>query len=143
MDPKKPLILIVDDSEVILRTLSYKLKANNYRVVTALDGSEALGFVRNENPDLILLDISFPPDVAHGGGVPWDGFRMIDWFRRVEEAKHTPIIIITSGDAAKYKDRALEAGAAAFLHKPIDNDEMLATIGKLLGRRSEASVPQS
>ena len=87
-------ILIIDDNEVILKTLSMKLKAKDYRVETALDGSEALSAVRKIRPDLILLDISFPPDVAHGGGVPWDGFRMLEWFSRMDEAKNTPVITI-------------------------------------------------
>jgi CheY-like chemotaxis protein len=48
------------------------LQGAGYRVVTAMDGSEAVAAARKENPDLILLDISFPPNV---GGVEWDGFR--------------------------------------------------------------------
>ena len=123
MNRKK--ILVVDDNEVILKTLSFKLKANNFDVVTALDGSEAVAAVRKEKPDAILLDISFPPDVAHGGGVPWDGFRIIAWLRRMDEAKNTPIIIITGGDAAKFKDRALAEGALAFFTKPIDHEALL------------------
>jgi DNA-binding response OmpR family regulator len=140
MDLKKTLILIVDDNEVILKTLSLKLKANDYEVATAMDGSQALGAVRRQRPDLILLDINFPPDVGHGGGVPWDGFRMLEWFSRMEEVKTTPVIIITGGDAATDKDRALAAGAAAFFHKPINNDELLATIHKILGRHVEETT---
>lgn len=143
MDRKKILILIVDDNEVILKTLSFKLKANNYDVVTALDGSQALSAVRNQKPNLILLDISFPPDVAHGGGVPWDGFRMIDWFRRIDEAKDTPIIIITGGDASECKDRALAAGAVAFFRKPIDNDELVTTIQKVLSEHKKETIAQA
>ena len=51
MDQKKPVILVVDDNEVILRTLSMKLKANDYDDVTAMDGSEALAAVRKQRPD--------------------------------------------------------------------------------------------
>jgi CheY-like chemotaxis protein len=140
MDLKKALILIVDDNEVVLKTLSMKLTANDYEVVTALDGSQALSVVRRQRPDLILLDISFPPDVGHGGGVPWDGFRMIEWFSRMDEVKTTPVIIMTAGDAAKYKDRALAAGAAAFFQKPINNDELLAAINKILGTHVEETT---
>ena len=128
MNRKK--ILIVDDNEVILRTLSLKLQANKFEVFTALDGSDAVAAVRTQKPDLILLDIGFPPEVS---GVPWDGFRIIQWLRRLEEAKTTPIIVITVGEAAKYKERALTAGAMAFFQKPINNDELLSTIGKALG----------
>jgi DNA-binding response OmpR family regulator len=128
MNRKK--ILIVDDNEVILRTLSLKLKANNFEVLTAADGSDAVAAVRTQKPDLILLDIGFPPEVS---GVPWDGFLIIQWLRRLEEARTTPIIVITVGEAAKYKDRALAEGAMAFFQKPINNDELLTTIGKALG----------
>ena len=139
MDRKKTLVLIVDDNEVILKSLSLKLKANNYDVVTAVDGAQALGVVRRQTPDLILLDISFPPDVAHGGGVSWDGFRILEWFNRMEEAKGIPIIIITGSDAAQYKDRALAAGAAGFFHKPIDNDELLGMMQKIFTERAKSA----
>ena len=134
MDQKKRLALIVDDNEVILKTLALKLSANGYHVATALDGSEALAIVRRQRPDVILLDIGFPPDVAHGGGVPWDGFLIIEWFNRMAEAKGVPIIIITASEDAQYKKRALASGAAAFFHKPFDNDELLTTIEKVLAK---------
>src|SRR5437660_11448419 len=125
-------ILIVDDSPVILKTLSMKLTANGYEVVTAADGGSAVSLVRNERPDLVLLDISFPPDVGHGGGIPWDGFLILEWLRRLDEAKSLPFIIITGGDPAQYKERPLAAGALSFFQKPIDPDELLATIKQVL-----------
>jgi len=125
-------ILVVDDSAVIVKTLSMKLTANGYDVVTAEDGSGAVRTVRRERPDVILLDISFPPDVAHGGGVPWDGFLIMDWIRRLEEAKNIPVIIITGGDPVKFKERSLAMGATHFFHKPINNDELLNVIRKVL-----------
>jgi len=128
-------ILIVDDNEVILKTLSLKLRSNGYEVLTATDGAEAVGTIRRERPDLVLLDISFPPDVAHGGGVPWDGFLIMNWLRRIEEVKDIPIMVITGGDAAQYHDRALAAGAVAFFHKPIANEELLDAIHKVLGEQ--------
>lgn len=138
MNRKK--ILVVDDNEVILKTFSLKLKASNYEVVTATDGSEAVSSVRKEKPDLVLLDITFPPDVAHGGGVPWDGFRIIQWVRRMEEAKNLPIIVVTGGEASTYKDRALAAGALAFFHKPVDHDELLETIHQALRDKPEPAA---
>jgi CheY-like chemotaxis protein len=133
MNRKK--ILIVDDNEVILKTLSLKLKAD-YDVVTAVDGSQAVSAVRTQKPDLILLDIGFPPEVS---SVPWDGFRIIQWLRRMDEAKKTPIIIITGGEAERYKERALAEGAMAFFQKPIDNEELLTTIHQtLIGARPPA-----
>ena len=85
-------ILVVDDNEIVVRTLSLKLQGAGYQVITALDGAEAVAAARKETPDLILLDISFPPDV---GGVPWDGFRIMEWFHRLDNTKKIPIIVIT------------------------------------------------
>jgi CheY-like chemotaxis protein len=131
MNRKK--ILIVDDSPIILKTVSAKLTLHGYHALTARDGGEAISTVRRERPDLILLEISFPPDVAHGGGVAWDGFLIMDWLRRMDEGKTIPIIIITGGDPIKYEHRSLAAGAVAFFHKPIDNAALLEIIHQTLG----------
>jgi CheY-like chemotaxis protein len=140
MDRKK--ILIVDDSAVILKALSFKLKSSGYDVLTAADGSEAMAAARSARPDLILLDISFPPDVGHGGGVAWDGFLIMDWMRRLDSARNIPIIIITGGDPAKYKERALAAGAVSFFQKPVDIEKLLAVIRQTLGE-TEPGKPQA
>lgn len=121
--PKK--VLVVDDNEVIVKTISVKLKSAGYQVFTALDGAEGVALVRKQRPDLIVLDISFPPDVA---GVPWDGFRIMEWLHRVDESQKVPIIVITGGAGDKDKERALAAGAVAFLPKPIDHDELLKLV---------------
>jgi CheY-like chemotaxis protein len=139
MDRKK--ILIVDDSAVIVAALSLKLRTKGYEVITAADGAAAVSAARREKPDLILLDISFPPDVGHGGGVPWDGFLIMDWLRRLELAKNIPVIVITGGDPVKYKERALAAGAVSFFHKPIDNDELLAVVSQTLGQAEPVPQP--
>jgi CheY-like chemotaxis protein len=123
-------ILVVDDNEIILKTISLKLQGAGYQVITALDGAQAVAAARKENPDVILLDISFPPDVD---GVPWDGFRVMEWFQRLESAKRIPIIIITGSEDPKYKERATSGGAVAFFHKPIDHDDLLKVIRATLG----------
>ena len=136
-------ILVVDDSVLILKLMSMKLTAHGYDVITVEDGGSAVSAVRTEKPDLILLDLSFPPDVAHGGGVAWDGFLIMTWLQRMEEAKHIPIIVITAGDPAKFKDRALAAGAVSFFHKPIDNDELLTVIRNTLAEKPAATQPSA
>ena len=95
-----------------------------------MDGSEAVAAARKETPDLILLDINFPPVVD---GVPWDGFRIMDWFQRLDPAKKIPIIIITGTEDAKIKERAASYGAVAFFHKPINHDDLLKVIRATLG----------
>ena len=128
-------ILVVDDNEVVIKTISLKLQGAGYQVVTAMDGSAAVAAARKESPDLILLDISFPPDV---GSVQWDGFRIMEWFHRLELARKIAIIVITGSEDPKARERATTSGAVAFFNKPIEHDSLLkvirATLGDATGR---------
>lgn len=127
-NPKR--ILVVDDNEIILKTTSMKLQSAGYQVFTALDGSEGVAMVRKEKPDLVLLDITFPPDVS---GVSWDGFRIMEWLHRVDETKKIPIIVISGVVDEKNRQRATASGAVAFFPKPVNFDEMLKVIRATLG----------
>src|ERR1700679_3442626 len=82
------IILVVDDNEIVIKTISLKLQGAGFKVLSAMDGTEAVSMVRKENPDLILLDLTFPPEVM---GVPWDGFRIMEWFGRLDAAKKIPL----------------------------------------------------
>ena len=137
--PHVPRILIADDNIVILKALSIKLKSKGYEVRTAMDGSTAVSCVRRERPDLVILDINFPPDVAHGGGIAWDGFLILDWLRRLDEARETPVIFITGDQGAKFRERALSMGAVAFFQKPIDQEELLHIVHETVGDPPEHS----
>jgi CheY-like chemotaxis protein len=117
-------ILIVDDDAVVIKAMSMKLESAGYEVVAAVEGTEAISAARKEKPDLILLDLNFPADV----GVSWDGFKIIAWLQRVDESKGTPVIVISGGEPAKYKARALQAGAIAYLQKPVNNDELIGLV---------------
>jgi two-component system chemotaxis response regulator CheY len=128
-------ILVVDDNKVQRTALSMKLKEQGYDVVEAADGSEAISIARRVKIDLILLDIVFPPDVAHGGGVAWDGFLILSWLRRQEQAKDVPVIFMSGADAKNYEQRALAVGAVKFFQKPVDNDQLLATVREILQPR--------
>lgn len=127
MNKKK--ILVVDDDAVVTKALSIKLQGRGYEVVTAVDGAQAVNAVRTQRPDLILLDITFPTAV---GSVAWDGFLIMEWLKRLEEAVNVPIIVITGGDRDKYESRAKAAGATAFFHKPLSHDELLGLIHQTL-----------
>jgi two-component system KDP operon response regulator KdpE len=127
--PKK--ILVVDDNEVIRKAVSLKLKASGYEAFTAADGSAVVKVVDKEKLDLILLDILFPPDATEGG-MSWDGLVIMRWLRNMSGAKDVPIIIISGTEPAKYEP-CLAAGARAFLHKPLDMDELIAVVRAVLG----------
>jgi len=126
-----------------LKTLSMLLNANGYRVFTASDGPGAASVVTQERPDLILLDLLFPPDAVNVGGALQDGFFIIEWLRRMGEAADIPIIIISGDKSAKDKKNALATGAVAFFPKPIDRIALLATIRATLGEDAGDKMPAS
>jgi CheY-like chemotaxis protein len=126
--PKK--ILVVDDNEIVIKTISLKLQGAGYQVLTAMDGSEAVSIVRRDVPDLILLDLTFPPDTE---GVAWDGFRIMEWFHRLDAVKKIPIIVITGSEDPEARQRATSTGAVAFFQKPLEHDYLLKVIRATLG----------
>ena len=129
MSTKKKKILVVDDDSVILKAFSLKLRASDYDVVTAANGPDAVNAVRTQKPDAVLLDINFPPEFE---GVVWDGFRIMEWLRRLEEAGDTPIFIVSGGDPEKYVTRARELGAVAFFRKPVAHEQLVAALRRIL-----------
>ena len=136
--PRK--ILVVDDNKVILKALTLVLQSNGYEVITAGDGAAVVSIVDREIPDLILLDILFPPD-AMDVGMHWDGFAIMRWLRNMSEAKEVPIVIISGTEHGKYESQCLAAGARAFLHKPLDMNELVAAIRAVLGeKQTEAAA---
>ena len=133
-------ILVADDDQVIVKTLSMLLNANGYKVITATDGPGAASAVTQEKPDLILLDIQFPPDAMNIGGALQDGYFIMEWLRRMGEAKDIPIIIISASNSNKDRQRALDAGAVAFFAKPIDRSALLAAIRKVFDAAAAGAV---
>lgn len=122
-------ILVVDDNHIVVKAISMKLEASGYKVSSALDGSEAMAQVRKESPDLILLDLNFPPDIT---GVQWDGFRIMEWLHRLDTAKKIPIIVITSAEDIKTKERVMSLGASALFLKPLEHEDLLKVIADTL-----------
>jgi two-component system KDP operon response regulator KdpE len=134
MNRKK--ILIVDDDAIILRTLTTKLSAHGYEILTASDGSASVSIARQAKPDLIVLDINLPVDLS----MDWDAFKIMEWLKRMEGSAKIPVIIISGGDAKKASQLSQAAGALAFFHKPINHDELIALLRKTLGEQSVRPV---
>ena len=134
LDPAEagPKILVVDDEADILKVLTLQLQSKGYRVVTANEGSQAISAMREEQPELILMDIDFPPDVPHGGGIHWNGFVLSQWLRNVNGANRIPIILISANGRDEYKTQASTSGAFAFLSKPIDSFLLFLTVDNAL-----------
>ena len=130
-------ILIIDDDKITCRVLSMKLQSHGYTVVSAFDGSDGMKAIREQRPDVILLDINFPPDVAHGGGVPWDGFRLLGWMRGMSVSS-APVFFITRTDPAEYESQFRASGANGIFQKPIDCERLIEAIDESLKNTSPA-----
>jgi DNA-binding response OmpR family regulator len=138
----RKVILVVDDNLVFQKATSMKLRAFGYDVITAEDGSAALSAIRKQKPDLILLDLNFPPDVANGGGLAWDGFLILQWLRRTRETVDLPVIAVTGGDLDLYRQHCQEAGIVDLLPKPLDHELLRSKIRAVLNQgESETKAP--
>jgi len=122
MDKSK--ILVIDDDQDVAMGLRVRLRANNFATVFATDAVSAISQAKNENPDLILLDLGLP------GG---DGFLVMERLNNIESLSSIPVMVLSARDPQANKERALAAGAKAYFQKPVDNDELLAAIRKTLG----------
>ena len=139
--PAGKKILVVDDDRVILKTLTIALSCKGYQVLTAVDGPGAVNIVSRDRPDLILLDINFPPDAANVGGALQDGFFIIEWLRRMGEAGDIPIFIMSGDKTGKFRKRVQTADVAGFFSKPIDHIALVAAIRTTLGEDVGGETP--
>jgi DNA-binding response OmpR family regulator len=123
-------ILIIDDDPDVRLGLHVRLKANHYDVFFASDGMASIAEARKHTPDLILLDLGLPAG---------DGFTVMERLKATDSLSLIPVIVVSARDRNINMDRALKAGAKAFLQKPVDNAQLLAVIRKVLG---EPALPQ-
>jgi CheY-like chemotaxis protein len=139
--PAQPVngkILVIDDNPIIQRAIYFQFRDLGYKVLMSGDITGALTLVRAEKPDVILLDINFPNEYSTTSE-PRDGFWATKWLRTMDEAKNTPVILISTADPAEAEPRALAVGAAAFLPKPLDKEKLLAAIQKAMGAKKPDS----
>jgi len=124
---KDPLILVVDDEPQILRALKTILGSSHFRVISAINGEEALAFAATQQPDVIILDLSLPD---------MDGIAVCE---QIREWSRTPIIVLSVRDSEHDKVAALDKGADDYLTKPFNIQELLARIRVAL-RHSTQSI---
>jgi two-component system KDP operon response regulator KdpE len=127
----KKILIVEDDADVRLG-LHVRLKANHYDTFFAGDALSAMAEARKHEPDLILLDLGLPAG---------DGFVVMDRIKAVPALAMIPIIVLSGRAGAANRERALKAGAKAFLEKPVDNAELLAVIRQALGETVKRERP--
>ena len=114
-----PLILIADDNEINLMTVTDYLRANKLRVIQARDGLEAVKMVREQAPSLVLMDIQMPL---------MDGLDAIAHLRADDKHAAIPIIALTSRAMVGDRERCLAAGADEYMSKPVNMKQLIKTI---------------
>ena len=124
-------VLIVDDEKAIVDILEYNLQKESYQTLKAYDGPEGLRLAREENPDLMLLDIMLPG---------MDGFEVCRTLRA--EGNDVPIVMITAREEETDKVFGLENGADDYVTKPFSMRELLARV-KANMRRTLAPETES
>ncbi|MCK5877920.1 MAG: response regulator [Candidatus Marithrix sp.] len=115
----KPVILIVDDSITNLALASAVLQQDGYEILLAKEGKSALKITKENNPDLILLDIEMPG---------WNGYETCEYIKEDPEISTIPILFLSTLTRAKDKLRAFEAGGVDYIHKPFEEKELLARV---------------
>lgn len=126
----KPLVLLVEDEAPLVTLLRYNLEREGFRVATAQHGEEALVMIREETPDLILLDWMLPLV---------SGLEICRQLRRQSESRDVPVIMLTARGEEADKVRALDYGADDYITKPFSPAELIARIRAVL-RRAQPSL---
>ena len=121
-DEPQNTILVVEDDLTLLETLEYNLAAEGYQIITAVDGLTALEIAREEQPDLIVLDLMLPS---------LDGFEVC---RILRQEMSVPILMLTARADEVDRVVGLEMGADDYLTKPFSMRELVARVKALLRR---------
>jgi chemosensory pili system protein ChpA (sensor histidine kinase/response regulator) len=118
-----PLVMVVDDSITMRKVTGRVLERNNFEVVTAKDGVDALERMVDRVPDLMLLDIEMPR---------MDGYELATTMKADARLAKVPIIMITSRTGDKHRQRAMDIGVDRYLGKPYQENELMRNVFALL-----------
>src|SRR5215213_1315951 len=121
-------ILVVDDYSTSQRLLGFILRQNDHTVVTAINGLGALEQLAEKSIDLVITDLSMPE---------MDGMTLLQELRANPQFQNLPVIILTGSAYAQDNTRAKAAGATLFLTKPVESEELIAAVTRLLAPPEE------
>ena len=121
---REKVVILADDSISVRKFVGRMLEKAGYRVRLAGDGLEALEIALQTRCDLIITDLEMPRT---------NGYELMMHLRQTPETKHIPVMVVTSRAGAKHKDRAMKEGAAAFLTKPVQDEQLITAVTQLIG----------
>jgi CRP/FNR family cyclic AMP-dependent transcriptional regulator len=116
-------ILLVDDNEAIRENTTELLELEHYQVITACNGKEGFDLALSESPDLIICDIMMPVV---------DGYHLLEYLRNEASLKHIPFIFFTASAEKSEIKKGFDMGAAGYIVKPFDADDLLNEISHIL-----------
>ncbi|MEJ2748202.1 MAG: response regulator [Anaerolineae bacterium] len=123
VDQNKSAILIVDDEPVTQLMIEMMLQRNNYKVIMAYNGEDALNHLADETIDLVIADINMPK---------MGGISLLREIRADERFQSLPVIMLTALGQRDIQQKALSSGATGFLTKPISSNQLTSVIAKYL-----------
>lgn len=119
----KKTITIIEDEPFIIEALSFILKKEGFIVKSISDGAKAIEFVKDTNPDLVILDIMLP-NVS--------GMKILEDIRLTKLIAELPVLMLTAKGQKKDRRAAEDAGVNEFMTKPFDNAELIQQIKHML-----------
>jgi CheY-like chemotaxis protein len=122
------LILLAEDNEANINTISTYLQAKGHQLILARDGAEAIRRAKEEQPDLILMDIQMPN---------MDGLEATRQIRADARLVDIPIIALTALAMPGDRERCLEAGANEYMSKPVSLKGLVELIERFLNKQNE------
>ena len=125
----KGTILYVEDNPDNRLLVKRILLAEDYSLIEAIDGKDALNVLKTAHPDLILMDINMPD---------MDGYTLTAKIKSLPGFERIPILALTANVMRGDKEKTLEAGCDGYIQKPLDIDQLTRDIEKFLSRRTNA-----
>jgi DNA-binding response OmpR family regulator len=122
-------VLTVDDDNAITELLAMLLRTHGYEVLTANNGEEAIKFIKENNPHVVVLDLMMPG---------MDGWQVC---KRVRAFSNVPIVILSALDDPAMIASALDAGADDYLVKPVSSSILVAHLNRLIRRTGTLDAP--
>jgi CheY-like chemotaxis protein len=124
-------VLIVEDNPMNMRLIEMILKSDNYLLLKARDGEEALAIAAIDHPDLVLMDIRLPK---------LSGLEVAKRLRKNGKLGHIPIIALTAHAMKGDEEKAIEAGCDGYVSKPIDTRQLPRLVAKMLAAQQKQAA---